>query len=95
LLGGRRFLVPHDLDDLVPEVLRHRLLLTYDALAAGVQVDDVVERIRAAIEPPRVAPHQDAAARPPVIPMADETVEDEAPAYLDESDLPAEGEATA
>src|SRR5438309_11174048 len=35
LLRGRRFLVPQDVYDVVPEVLRHRLLLTYDALAGG------------------------------------------------------------
>ena len=36
LLRGRRFLVPQDVADVAPEVLRHRLILTYDALAEGV-----------------------------------------------------------
>ncbi len=37
VLRGRRFLVPQDVYDVAPEVLRHRLLLTYDALADGRQ----------------------------------------------------------
>jgi MoxR-like ATPase len=59
LLHGRRFVVPRDVFEIAPEVLRHRLLLTYDALADGVNVDDVVARVLATIAPPRVAPHQD------------------------------------
>src|SRR3989440_8879249 len=62
LLRGRRFLVPQDVYDVVPEVLRHRLLLTYDALAGGVKVDQVIDHLLATIEAPRVAPHQDDAA---------------------------------
>ncbi|GAC1317502.1 MAG: MoxR family ATPase [Acidimicrobiales bacterium] len=59
LLRGRRFLVPQDIFDVAPEVLRHRLLLTYDALADGVDIDEVVSRLLATVEAPRVAPHQD------------------------------------
>ncbi len=76
LLRGRRFLVPQDVYDVAPEVLRHRLLLTYDGLAAGLQVDAVVARVLATIQAPRVAPHQDesgpgASGRmPPTIPVA-------------------------
>jgi hypothetical protein len=40
-------------------VLRHRILLTYEALAASVTPDQIVERIVAAVEAPRVAPVQD------------------------------------
>jgi AAA lid domain-containing protein len=59
MLRGRRFLVPQDVYDVAPEVLRHRLLLTYDGLAAGLQVDAIVARVLATIQAPRVAPHQD------------------------------------
>jgi len=62
LLRGRRFLVPQDIYDVAPEVLRHRLLLTYDGLAAGLQVDAVIARVLGTIPAPRVAPHQDEAA---------------------------------
>ena len=36
VLRGRRFVVPQDVFDVAPEVLRHRVTLTYDALAEGV-----------------------------------------------------------
>jgi MoxR-like ATPase len=55
LMRGRTFLVPQDLTEVAPEVLRHRVMLSYDALADGVAVDDVVTRVLAAVPPPRVA----------------------------------------
>jgi MoxR-like ATPase len=58
LLRGRRFLVPQDVYDIAPEVLRHRVLLSYDALAEGVNVDEVIARILQVTTAPRVAPHQ-------------------------------------
>ena len=58
LLRGRRFLVPQDVYDVAPEILRHRVLLSYDALAEAVKVDDVVSRILQITPAPRVAPHQ-------------------------------------
>jgi MoxR-like ATPase len=54
--------MPQDVYDVAPEILRHRLLLTYDALADSVQVDDVLARVLATIPAPRVAPHQDESA---------------------------------
>jgi MoxR-like ATPase len=62
VLRGRRFLLPQDVFDVAPEVLRHRLLLTYDALAKEIRVDDVLGRILNKIEAPRVAPQQDGVA---------------------------------
>jgi MoxR-like ATPase len=59
VLRGRRFLVPHDVYEVAPEILRHRLILSYDALASGVRVDDIIERVLGTINAPRVAPHQD------------------------------------
>ncbi len=41
-LRGRDFVSPDDLQDLAPDVLRHRLLLSYEAEAAGVTAQDVV-----------------------------------------------------
>jgi MoxR-like ATPase len=61
LLRGRRFLVPQDVYDVAPEILRHRVLLSYDALASGVAVDQLMARVLGAIPAPRVAPHQDEA----------------------------------
>jgi MoxR-like ATPase len=59
LLHGRRHTIPKDVFEVAPEVLRHRLLLSYDALAENVTVDDVIDQVLAAIAPPRVAPSQD------------------------------------
>jgi MoxR-like ATPase len=62
VLRGRRFLLPQDVHDVAPEVLRHRLMLTYDALAKEIKPDDVLHRILSKLETPRVAPNQDEAA---------------------------------
>ncbi|MDQ6697426.1 MAG: AAA family ATPase [Actinomycetota bacterium] len=59
VLRGRRFLVPQDIFDVAPEVLGHRVLLTYDGLAEGIRPEGIVGRILRTIEAPRVAPHQD------------------------------------
>jgi MoxR-like ATPase len=62
LLRGRRFVVPQDVYDVAPEVLRHRLILTYDALAEGVVADDIIGRLLASVAQPQVTPRQEAAA---------------------------------
>jgi MoxR-like ATPase len=45
LLRGRDYARPEDVRDLAPDVLRHRLVLSYEALAQGVTPDDIVNRI--------------------------------------------------
>jgi MoxR-like ATPase len=59
LLRGRRYVTPQDVFDVAPEVLRHRLILTYDALAQGITPDDVVRHIVSTVHAPHVAPRQD------------------------------------
>ena len=59
VIRGRRFLVPQDVADVAPEIFRHRLLLTYEAIAEGLKVDDIVARTLQVTQAPRVAPHQD------------------------------------
>jgi MoxR-like ATPase len=59
LLRGRRYVTPQDVFDVAPEVLRHRLLLTYDALAQGITPDDVVRHVVSTVHAPHVAPRQD------------------------------------
>jgi MoxR-like ATPase len=39
---GRPYALPQDVSDVAPEVIRHRLLLTYEGLAAGVSPEHVV-----------------------------------------------------
>lgn len=44
-LKGRAEVLPEDIQQLAPDVLRHRLLLSYDADAEGVRVDAVIQRL--------------------------------------------------
>jgi len=45
LLRGRRYALPEDMVDLVPDVLRHRLVLSYEALADNLTADQIVQRV--------------------------------------------------
>ena len=45
LLRGRTHVVHHDVRDLAADVLRHRLVLSYDALADGVRPDELIDRL--------------------------------------------------
>jgi MoxR-like ATPase len=51
-LRGRDYVVPQDVTDLVADVLRHRLVLSYEALAEGLTADDVIGRIMQVIRAP-------------------------------------------
>jgi MoxR-like ATPase len=62
LLRGRDYVLPQDIVDVAPDVLRHRLVLSYEALADGISVDDLVKRILATVPAPRLAPSQDTTA---------------------------------
>ena len=42
LLRGRNYVLPEDLTDLVVDMLRHRLVLSYEALAEGLDADAIV-----------------------------------------------------
>ena len=52
LVRGRSFVTPEDVKELAPAVLRHRMVLTYEAEAEGVTAEDVVERLLLAVEVP-------------------------------------------
>ena len=52
LLRGRGHVEPADIRDLAPDLLRHRVVLSYDALSEGVTVDELLERIIAAVAEP-------------------------------------------
>jgi MoxR-like ATPase len=51
-LRGRSYLLPEDVTDLVPDVLRHRLVLSYEALAEGQTPDKLIARIMQAVPAP-------------------------------------------
>jgi len=51
-LRGRDYVLPQDLTDLVPDVLRHRLVLSYEALTEGLTPDEIIRRLMAQVAPP-------------------------------------------
>jgi MoxR-like ATPase len=51
-LRGRAYVVPEDVRALAPDVLRHRIVLTFEAEAEDVSTDDVVTRVLAALRVP-------------------------------------------
>ena len=52
MMRGRTYALPEDMSDLVPDVLRHRLVLSYEALSEGLAADQIVLRIMAKVPPP-------------------------------------------
>ena len=58
LLRGRNYVVPQDIFDVAPEILRHRLVLTYEALAADVDSEAVLARILSTVPAPVIQPTQ-------------------------------------
>jgi len=52
LLRGRRHVFASDVRDLAPEVLRHRLVLSYEGLSEGVRPDDLLEQVMEAVPEP-------------------------------------------
>ncbi|MEV0338999.1 MoxR family ATPase [Nocardia sp. NPDC050713] len=56
LIRGRDYVVPQDVVEVIPDVLRHRLVLSYDALADEVSPEDVIKRVLQTVGLPQVAP---------------------------------------
>jgi MoxR-like ATPase len=56
LLRGRDYVLPPDIADLAGDVLAHRLVLSFDALADGLDPRQVVARVLGAVPAPQVAP---------------------------------------
>ena len=51
-LKRRGFVVPEDIKELAPDILRHRIILTYEAEAEEVTTDEVVQKILTGVEVP-------------------------------------------
>jgi MoxR-like ATPase len=51
-LDGRTYVSPQDIKDLVPDVLRHRVLVTYEAEAEGISSEMILERLVSRIPVP-------------------------------------------
>jgi MoxR-like ATPase len=52
LLDGRHYATPHDVKRVAPDVLRHRLVPTYEAEADGIRPGVVIDAVLAAVETP-------------------------------------------
>lgn len=52
MLRGRKYVLPEDIIDLVPDVLRHRIVLSYEALAENISADALVQRVLKKIPAP-------------------------------------------
>jgi len=52
LLAGRSYISPHDVKSIAHDVLRHRVLVTYEAEARGQTSDDIIDTILNNIEVP-------------------------------------------
>ena len=51
-LRGREYVLPEDVVDLAPDVLRHRIVLSYEALTDNVSADEVVRQVMRRISVP-------------------------------------------
>lgn len=57
MLRGRDYVLPQDIIDLVPDVLRHRVVLSYEALSHGVSADELIGKILSAVRAPDTPLH--------------------------------------
>ena len=55
---GRTYALPQDVRDLALDVIRHRMVLSYEALADNVSSDDILHRILGAVTMPEVPLHE-------------------------------------
>ncbi|MDL9935848.1 MoxR family ATPase [Gordonia sp. ABSL1-1] len=65
LVRGRDYVIPQDIVEIIPDVLRHRLVLSYDALADEIDADRVITRVLQTIGLPQVGAQPVAAPHPP------------------------------
>jgi MoxR-like ATPase len=54
LVRGRDYVIPQDVVEVIPDVLRHRLVLTYDALADDISSEVVINRVLQTVGMPQV-----------------------------------------
>jgi MoxR-like ATPases len=53
-LRGRRYVLPYDVSELALDVLRHRVVLSYEALADDIDADAIINRVLGAVPAPEV-----------------------------------------
>ena len=54
VLRGRDYVLPQDVDELAKDALRHRLVLSYEALAEERSPDSMLDELIAAVTPPPI-----------------------------------------
>ncbi|NBE92942.1 ATPase [Nonomuraea sp. KC401] len=59
LVRGRDYVLPEDVRDLAHDVMAHRLVLSFDALADGIEPRQIVDRVLATVPLPLIAPQQE------------------------------------
>jgi len=59
LMRGRGYVLPQDVYDIAYDVLNHRLVLSYDALAEGVTVDDILVELLSTMPAPKISVRPD------------------------------------
>jgi hypothetical protein len=69
LLRGRGAVDPQDIYDIAYDVLNHRLVLSFDAVADGVTVDEVLYHLLTTIPAPTLGGHAPPASIPPASPL--------------------------
>ncbi|MBT9465031.1 MoxR family ATPase [Hydrogenophaga sp.] len=63
MLRGRSYALPEDMSDLVPDVLRHRVVLSYEALSEGLTAESLIAKImKQIVQPARPLEHEQRAA---------------------------------
>jgi MoxR-like ATPase len=62
LLRGRNYVIPEDVRSLAHDVLRHRLVLTYEALADELSADDLLDRVLETVPVPEISLSREEAA---------------------------------
>ncbi|MEM7341243.1 MAG: MoxR family ATPase [Actinomycetota bacterium] len=73
LLRGRSYVTPQDTFDVARDVLRHRLMLSYEALAQGLSADHILQRVLATVPATAVSPMEQAPSPLPAPPAAGPT----------------------
>ncbi|MGI8608743.1 MAG: AAA family ATPase [Candidatus Dormibacteria bacterium] len=53
-IRGRSYVLGHDITDVAPEVLRHRIVLSYDGIADEVSTENIVDRVLERLPAPRI-----------------------------------------
>lgn len=51
-IQGRGYVVPNDIKMIGPDILRHRIIITYEAEASEITVDDIIKRVFDEVEVP-------------------------------------------